>query len=90
MRGHYGRRTELTLQESGPLNAGRAVAKRAGIHVTSHMLRHGAVTRLMHAGVPPTTIVKIMGWTSVRMLDTYAHSLPAAEAAAMDVLGDDD
>ena len=32
-------------------------------------------------------VTAILGWTSVRMLETYSHSLPAAEQAAMDVLG---
>jgi hypothetical protein len=29
----------------------------------------------------------ILGHASTRELDVYAHSLPAAEAAAMDLLG---
>jgi integrase len=63
------------------------VATRAVIRVTSHMLRHGAATRLVHAGVPPQVISRVLGHASTRELDVYAHSLPAAEAAAMDTLG---
>ena len=65
------------------------IARRAGIHVTPHQLRHGAATRLLHAGVAPQVISQILGHGSTRELDVYAHSLPAAEAAAMDLLGGD-
>lgn len=65
------------------------VARRAGVDVTPHQLRHRAATRLAAAGVAPPTIRDLMGWTSVQMLDVYGHSVPANEVAAMALLGGD-
>jgi integrase len=44
--------------------------------VRIHDLRHTAATALLEAGIDSRTIAAIMGWTTLAMVDRYAHVLP--------------
>lgn len=51
-----------------------------------HSLRHTRATRLMLAGVSPSIICKMLGWSSPRMLMRYTHpDMDAQRAAAKKV-----
>jgi len=49
------------------------IAKRAGVPVRFHDLRHEAISRLVkrHPNLPPLTLMKIVGHSSITMLDRY-------------------
>lgn len=40
---------------------------------TIHELRHTNASQLVSSGFDPVTIIAMMGWSSIRMLDVYAH-----------------
>ncbi len=49
-------------------------AKAAGLQRTTfHDLRHAYATNLALGGLPMTVLQRVMGWSSIRMTDTYAH-----------------
>lgn len=70
--------TRGTLQE--PRNVYRmlqGVLTTAGLsRVSVHALRHTAATNMIAAGVDPRTVIEVFGWSSIRMLDRYAHAIP--------------
>jgi integrase len=58
--------------------AWKAACRRAGIQMRFHDLRHTAVTRMLRARVPLTTVAQIVGWspsTMYLMAKRYAHIL---------------
>lgn len=64
----------------------RRLAKKAGFsHVSLHTLRHSYGSQLLSAGVPLTTVSKLMGHSNVYVTATvYAHSLGNDESGAAD------
>ncbi len=49
-------------------------AKKAGLQrATFHDLRHAYATNLALGGLPMPVLQRVMGWSSIRMTDTYAH-----------------
>lgn len=58
----------------------RPAAERAGAKgVTPHALRHYAGSAMLHDGVPPTTVAKVLGHSVETLLRTYAHALPSGD-----------
>ena len=53
----------------------RKVAARSGLkkHISPHLFRHSAATRLATENIPMQVFVKQMGWASNRMADNYTH-----------------
>jgi integrase len=41
--------------------------------VSHHVMRHTGVTLMLEAGINPTVIQRLAGWTSLRMLMRYGH-----------------
>lgn len=69
--------------------AWEAVRRRTSISVRFHDLRHTAVTRMLEAGVPLTTVAAIVGWspsTMYLMSRFYAHIGNHAMRKAVDAL----
>lgn len=63
----------------------RAACCKAGLmKVTPHTLRHTFASRLVAAGVDPIKITKLAGWSSIQMLDRYAHADPTRMADALE------
>ncbi|MFL6332060.1 MAG: tyrosine-type recombinase/integrase [Pyrinomonadaceae bacterium] len=65
----------------------KAACREAGVadlHI--HDLRHTFATRLAEAGVNETTIMGLLGHSSLRMTTRYAHSTPEAMARAVETL----
>ncbi len=54
--------------------------------VTSHVLRHTAITHLVQAGVDLPTVKRISGHKTLIMVERYAHQHGAHIEAAMDKL----
>ena len=54
--------------------------------VTPHTLRHTFASRLMENGVDPIMATKLAGWSSIKMLDQYAHADPSRMAEAVEGL----
>lgn len=55
----------------------------AGLHgLTPHGLRHHAGSVLLHHGVPPVTVARILGHSVEVLLRTYAHALPSGDDMA--------
>jgi integrase len=54
--------------------------------VTPHTLRHTFASRLMENGVDPIMVTKLAGWSSIKMLDRYAHADPSRMAEAVEGL----
>jgi integrase len=68
-------------------NGFEAACKAAGLEgVTPHTLRHTFASRLMENGVDPIKITKLAGWSSIKMLDRYAHADPTRLAEAVEGL----
>lgn len=70
--------------------AWKACCRRAGIQMRFHDLRHTAVTRMLRAGTPLTTVAAIVGWspsTMYLMAKRYAHILQPEMRKAVAVLG---
>jgi integrase len=63
--------------------------KAAGVkRITFHGLRHTSATLLLAAGQPVHVVAARLGHSDVTTtLDTYAHALPDAQAAAADTMG---
>lgn len=54
--------------------------------LTFHCLRHTAATMLLANGVDPVTVQSILGWSTLRMLERYAHAIPATKRQAISQL----
>lgn len=70
--------------------AWKACCRRAGIKMRFHDLRHTAVSRMLRAGTPLTTVAAIVGWspsTMYLMAKRYAHILQPEMRTAVAVLG---
>lgn len=64
----------------------RALAKRAGVDVHLHELRHGHATALLSEGVDVNTVAHRLGHTSPYMtLNVYGHAIPAADRRAAEI-----
>ena len=52
--------------------------------LTPHWLRHTFASRLLENGVDPIMATKLAGWSSIKMLDRYAHADPSRMAEAVE------
>lgn len=59
-----------------------AVAAAGLAGLTPHGLRHHAGSVLLHHGVPPVTVARILGHSVEVLLRTYAHALPSGDDMA--------
>lgn len=65
----------------------RPAVEAAGLHgLTPHGLRHHAGSVLLHHGVPPVTVARILGHSVQVLLSTYAHALPSGDDVARQVM----
>ncbi|MGH7866486.1 MAG: tyrosine-type recombinase/integrase [Candidatus Dormibacteraceae bacterium] len=74
------------LTESGVQQMIRVLAHNAGLtkRVHPHLFRYSAATWMRRKGLDPLTIARVMGWTSLRMLqDIYDQSVSADDYDAM-------
>jgi integrase len=63
------------------------IARRLGLAISFHDLRHAHATHLLAAGVPPKAVAERLGHTKVGfLLDTYAHVLPTLQKNVVKVL----
>lgn len=78
------------LSPKAATNAFARLAKSAKVSTTAlHALRHTAASFIIGSGVDARTAATILGHANPSVtLNTYAHSLKGAEAAAIDVLAD--
>jgi integrase len=53
---------------------------------TVHALRHTCATRLVNAGVPLYTVQRLLGHSTIKVTERYAHLAPAALREAQTVL----
>ena len=51
----------------------RVHCRKAGIWLTCHQLRHTFARHLIEAGVPITTIQRLLGHSRIRLTETYLH-----------------
>lgn len=67
----------------------KAALKAAGVRqVRFHDLRHGAITMMLGAGLPVTTVSEMVGHHSAAMtLGVYGHVLPGSKQLAAETLG---
>jgi integrase len=64
-----------------------AACTRAGVQgVTPHTLRHTFASNLVMAGVDLRTVQELGGWSSLAMVERYAHLSPAHKAEAVERL----
>ena len=54
--------------------------------LTFHCLRHTAATTLLANGVDPRTVQELLGWSTMKMFERYAHVIPAEKKKAIDAL----
>jgi integrase len=76
----------LPLTESGVQQMVRLAAREAGIkkRVHPHLFRYSAATWMRTKGIDPLTIARVMGWTSLRMLQRiYDQASPLDDFDAM-------
>jgi integrase/recombinase XerD len=76
----------LPLTESGVQQMVRLAAREAGIkkRVHPHLFRYSAATWMRTKGLDPLTIARVMGWTSLRMLQRiYDQASPTDDFDAM-------
>ncbi|MCM0622865.1 site-specific integrase [Nocardioides bruguierae] len=68
----------------------QACCRRAGVRVVRlHDFRHGCASLLLGAGVPPRTVMEILGHSSLEMtMNTYGHVTHADRRTAIDGLGE--
>ena len=83
-----------TWEDGRPINPNtfasrfRALAKRAGVPVHFHQLRHTAASLMLEAGVPLKNVSEILGHASVSITgDVYGYVSPAGQREAIDKLG---
>jgi integrase len=61
----------------------RPAAEAAGLAgLTPHGLRHSAGSTMLHHGVPPATVGRVLGHSVAVLLSTYAHALPSGDDLA--------
>lgn len=66
-----------------------SIAKRAGIDITLHGLRHSQVTLLLDAGVSLQDVSARVGHNNTSTtLNIYAHALPAKQRQAAEIVGE--
>jgi integrase len=59
--------------------------RRLGLRgVSHHVMRHTGVTLMLEAGINPTVIQRLAGWTSLRMLMRYGHVRDSEMRRAID------
>jgi integrase len=64
-----------------------SACRKAGlVDVTPHTLRHTFASRLLASGVDPIMATRLGGWSSIKMLDRYAHADPSRMAEAIERL----
>jgi integrase len=68
----------------------QAAVRRAGLPaVRLHDFRHGCVSVLLALGVPPRTVMEIVGHTTLEMtMNVYAHVSLDDKRSALDQLGE--
>lgn len=54
----------------------RRLSDRTGIHVHAHAFRHTFATRSIAAGVNPLVLQRVLGHTTLRMVNYYVHMQP--------------
>jgi len=59
-----------------------AKVETAGVHA----LRHTFATNLLEAGVQPQVVMKLGGWSSLKMVERYTHVVDRHTSAAIDAL----
>jgi len=65
------------------------IAKRAGLNLRLHDLRHTHATMMMKAGVHPKIVSERLGHATVAFtLDTYSHVVPGLQEAAAKAFGE--
>ncbi|MEL7564981.1 MAG: tyrosine-type recombinase/integrase [Dehalobacterium sp.] len=63
------------------------IARRLGINISFHALRHGHATELLKAGVNPKIVCERLGHSTVSMtLDVYSHVVPGMQKEAARVI----
>jgi len=65
-----------------------ALLKKADLpHYRFHDLRHACASLLLAQGVPPRTVMDILGHSQISLtMNTYAHVMPAMKQDAMDLM----
>jgi integrase len=74
---------------AGPAGLARhfnRTCKRRGLAIRWHGLRHSCATRLMRARVAPRVVQRILGWSSLTMVEHYSHVADDQMREAMDLL----
>lgn len=63
-----------TIEQSGKLPAEKNGKAEPLPHISAHILRHTACTRLAESGIDPKTLQYIMGHSSIAVtMDIYNH-----------------
>ena len=64
------------------------MAKSAGLtgRITNHSVRKSMCTQLLHAGIPPTTIMQLSGHKNVQSVNNYAVASTDQQKAMCDIL----
>lgn len=79
----------LTIGFEGVKSGFRRARERVGMpHVHFHDLRHSCATVLLQLGVELHVVREILGHTSVKTTERYAHVMVAPQRAALEKLGD--
>jgi site-specific recombinase XerD len=66
----------------------RTACKRAGlVGVSPHVLRHTFASRLVMSGVDLKTVMELGGWSSLEMIQRYAHLSASHKAEAIERIG---
>jgi integrase len=79
----------LQINYEGVKSGFRRAREKAGMpHVNFHDLRHSCATILLGLGVPLHVVRDILGHTSIKSTERYAHAMLAPQRAALGLLGD--
>lgn len=54
--------------------------------ITPHCLRHSSATRMGEIGVDPVTMLDIFGWSTLKMVQRYSHSVAKKKKEAINDL----
>jgi len=81
--------TIFTSRKGSPYRSIRSAfqtaCRRAGLtDVTPHALRHTFASRLVMAGVDLRTVQELGGWSSLELVQRYAHLSPGHKAEAVE------